>query len=134
MDAYSLDLRKRVLKDVDGGLSTELVAAKYSVSPAWVRRLKQRRRESGEIGPRSSRPKSAKKTLEPHYDLLRSLVRADADATLDELRVQLPVQVSKTTLFRALQDLKLSFKKKSSMLPSKIVRTSSRSVTRGKPK
>jgi transposase len=134
MDAYSMDLRKRVLKDVDAGLSTESVATKYSVSSAWVRRLKQRRRETGEIGPRSSRPKSVKKTLEPHYDLLRSLVRADADATLDELLAQLPVRVSSPTLCRALQELKLTFKKKSSTPPSRIVRMSSRSVTRGKPR
>ena len=55
MDAYSLDLRKRVLKDADAGLGTREVALKYDVSESWVRRLKQRRRESGEIAPRSSR-------------------------------------------------------------------------------
>ena len=57
MDSYSMDLRKRVLADCDAGRSTRQVAMKYRVSESWVRRLKQRRRESGEIAPRSPRNK-----------------------------------------------------------------------------
>ena len=52
MVAYSLDLRTRVLKDSDAGMASKLVAEKYAVSRAWVDRLKQRRRETGEIAPR----------------------------------------------------------------------------------
>ena len=52
MVADSLDLRTRVLKDSDAGMASELVAEKYAVSRAWVDRLKQRRRETGEIAPR----------------------------------------------------------------------------------
>ena len=134
MEAYSLDLRKRVLEDCDAELPTDEVAKKYKVSPAWVRRLMQRRRETGEIEPRSSRPKTVKKALAEHRELLKQLVQNDADATLEELRAKLPVSVSVATVWRALQDLKLSFKKKSSMPPSKIVRTSKLSGKCGKPK
>ncbi len=52
MEAYSLDLRKRVLAACDAGQSTKKVAEQFDVSPAWVRRLKQRRREDGSIEPR----------------------------------------------------------------------------------
>ena len=52
MQAYSMDLRKRVLADSDAGMPTKQVAEKYGVSGAWVRWLKQRRRETGEIAPR----------------------------------------------------------------------------------
>ncbi|HEY7426181.1 MAG TPA: helix-turn-helix domain-containing protein [Gemmataceae bacterium] len=45
----SMDLRQRVLQDCDSGLPTQAVADKYRVSPAWVRRLKQRRRQSGRV-------------------------------------------------------------------------------------
>ena len=38
MHAYSLDLRERVVADREA-LGTAAVAAKYRVSPAWVRRL-----------------------------------------------------------------------------------------------
>ena len=54
MRAYSMDLRERVLSDSDAGMQTAQVAEKYSVSKSWVRRLKQRRRESGQIAPRSA--------------------------------------------------------------------------------
>lgn len=57
MTPYSMDLRKRVLNDCDAGVGTKAVAAKYSVSASWVRRLKQRRREDGSLTPRSPRNK-----------------------------------------------------------------------------
>ena len=56
MYAYSLDLRTCILADTDRGLSTRVVATKYAVSASWVRRLKQRRRETGEIAPRIPTP------------------------------------------------------------------------------
>ena len=43
MKAYSMDLRERELADGDAGMRTGLVAKKYRVSPAWLRRSKQRR-------------------------------------------------------------------------------------------
>ena len=52
MAAYSLDLRKRVLRARESGMSAERVAATYEVSRAWVYRLVQRRRETGAIEPR----------------------------------------------------------------------------------
>ena len=52
MGADPLDLCTRVLADWDAGMKAEEVAAKYRVSRAWVHRLVQRRRETGEIGPR----------------------------------------------------------------------------------
>jgi transposase len=55
MKANSLDLRERALADCDAGMPTDQVAAKYRVSPAWVRRLMRRRRETGYIGPRACR-------------------------------------------------------------------------------
>lgn len=47
MKSISLDLRERVLADCDQKMATGDVAKKHRVSPAWVRRLKQRRRETG---------------------------------------------------------------------------------------
>ena len=52
MAPYSMDLRTRVLHHSEAGMRSKEVAAKYSVSRAWVDRLKQRRRETGEIAPR----------------------------------------------------------------------------------
>ena len=49
---YSQDLRDRVLAADDRGMKTKQIAKVFCVSPAWVRRVKQRRRETGETGPR----------------------------------------------------------------------------------
>jgi hypothetical protein len=52
MRAYSPDLRLRILADRDRGRTTRAVATKYDVSASWGRRLKQRRRQTGDIAPR----------------------------------------------------------------------------------
>jgi hypothetical protein len=41
-----------VLRDSDAGMPSKDVAVKYSVSRAWVDRVKQRRRETVETTPR----------------------------------------------------------------------------------
>lgn len=51
--AYSLDLRRRVLAACDAGGASRVVAQQYQVRRAGVARLKQRRRETGEMEPRA---------------------------------------------------------------------------------
>ena len=80
MRAYSMDLRERVWADCQAGMTTPAVAQKYSVSPSWVRRLKQRQKATGSIAPRPPSP-GRPVTLAPHDARLRELVRADPDAT-----------------------------------------------------
>ena len=128
MQAYSLGLRKRVLADGDAGLKTKAVAEKYGVSRTWVRGLKQRRRETGEIGPRPGRP-----GRKPKFDRARlaELVAQDADATLAELRERLAVRCALSAIWKALHQLKITFKKKRCGRPSKTGPTSRRSGRRG---
>jgi transposase len=111
MRAYSMDLRERVLADCDAGLPTKRVAQKFSVSPAWVRRLKQRRRETGQIAPRQQRY-GRRAILAEHLETLAGLVREQPDATAKELASRLPVQVSHQTVQRTLQQLRLTYKKR----------------------
>jgi len=110
VQAYSLDLRTRVLADCDRGLGTRAVATKFSVSESWVRRLKQRRRQNGEVIPRQPRPRQP--TLTPHLDRIRELVATHPDATLEELRALLGVAVCVATLWAAVRRLGLTVKKK----------------------
>ncbi len=122
MHAYSLDLRQRVLADCDRGLSTRAVATKYTVSESWVRRLKQRRRQTGEVAPRQ--PKAGPKpSWEAYQERLRQAIAATPDATLAELRDQLRLTVALSTLWRAVAALGLSVKKKSSGRRSRTGRT-----------
>lgn len=120
MQAYSMDLRKRVLADWDSGIPTKQVAEKYGVSRTWVRSLKQRRRETGEIAPRVGGGRK------PKIDRVRlaALVEQQPDATLMELRERLGVRCSLSAIWMALDKLRITFKKKRSAPPSKIDRTS----------
>jgi transposase len=118
MQPYSMDLRVRVLADLDAGLPVKDVAAKFSVSPAWVRRLRQRRRESGETAPRT--PRRTRPCLaQTHGAQLRAAVAVQADATLAELRQQLGLTVALSTLWLALDALGLRLKKKSPAPPNR---------------
>lgn len=123
MAAYSLALRKRVLADCDAGLQTKQVAERYGVSRTWVRSLKQRRRETGEIAARV--PKAGRK---PKFERARlpELVAAQPDATLAELRARLGVQCTLSAICMALQKLKLTYKKSRCTPPSRRGRTSPR--------
>jgi len=110
MAPYSMDLRTRVLLDRDAGLTSDEVAAKYRVSRAWVDRLLQRRRETGEIAPRKQ-TRFRSRALAGQEERLRALVTAQPDRTLVELRAALPTSASLATIWRALDRLDLTFKK-----------------------
>src|SRR5262245_14974559 len=110
MQPYSPDLRRRVLADCDRGLATRAVATKYSVSESWVRRLKQRRRECGEVTPRPQ-AHGPDPSWRAYADRLRAAIAETPDATLQELRDRLGLAVALSTLWRAVAALGLSVKK-----------------------
>ena len=110
MRAYSMDLRERVLRDSDVGLTSVAVAAKYDVSRAWVDRLKQRRRETGEVAPRAQRYGPQLK-LGPHLHRLVELIREQPDRTLMELQEALGLSASLATIWRAVKRLGYTVKK-----------------------
>jgi len=85
MEAYSMDLRRRVLAACDAGKDTREVAKQFGVSPDWVRRLKQRRRESGEIAARKQGRRKGGPVQRKRLIALRRLVRLAPDATLAQL-------------------------------------------------
>jgi transposase len=118
MKPYSMDLRVRVLADRDAGLSTRVVAAKYTVSPARVRRLLQRRRETGETAP-GPRRRGRVPLWRTHAEPIRQAVREQPDATLAELRQWLGLAVALPTLWAAIAALGLRLKKKSPAPPSR---------------
>jgi transposase len=105
-----MDLRTRVLADSDAGLPSKDVAVKFRVSRSWVDRLKQRRRETGAVGPR---PQQVFKTqaFAGQEDRLRALVAAQPDRTLAELREALHSSASLSSVWRALDRLRLTVKK-----------------------
>jgi transposase len=112
MEAYSMDLRQRVAQAVDEGKRTKLeVAVLFKVSPSWIRRLLQRRRETGSLAPKQRQDNSKPKLDESHRQRLTELVRDDPDATLAELCDRVGMKVSVATMCRVLAQLGLSLKK-----------------------
>lgn len=120
--AYSQDLRECVLGACDRLLKTKIIAEVFGVSRSWVRRVKQRRRECGEVTPRPPKPKVRHVKID--RERLRDLVEAHPDATLIELRDLLQVRCAESSICRALKSLGYTFKKRRSTRPSRIVRTS----------
>lgn len=119
---YSQDLRDRVLAAYDRGLPTQQIAETFQVSKAWARRIKQRRRETGEI---SARKMGGPGVIKVDRARLTQLVREDPDATLPELRDRLGVACAISTICVALKKLGFSFKKRRSTRRSRIGQTSS---------
>ena len=111
MEAYSKDLRVRILRDSAEGMGTREVALKYDVSESWVRRLKQRQRETGEVTARQQRCGPQPKWLE-YCDQIEQIIQEQPDITLRELCERLPIDISVPTVHRALKHLQITFKKK----------------------
>jgi transposase len=129
-----MDLRVRVLAASDEGMGTAEVAETFLVSPAWVRRLKQRRRQTGEVAPRRPSRAGPALALEDHLSRLRALVHEHPDRTAAQYRDLLGLPVAAITVWRALKRLGLTFKKRSSGPPNKTARTWPPSGSTGGPR
>ena len=84
----SQDLRRRIVRAVEVGSSARAAASRFEVSPSAAIKLMRRVRQTGSPAPAQvgghRRP-----LLEPHADLIRSLVEARPRITLAELRAAL---------------------------------------------
>ncbi len=118
---YAQVLRDRVLAAYDRGMKTKQIADVFQVSPAWARRVKQRRRETGETTPR---PMGGATVIKIDLAQLAGLVQQKPDATIKELHAMLGVDCVESAVCMALKRLGLSFKKRRSMRPSRTARMS----------
>lgn len=119
--AYSQDLRDRILAAYDDGMATSRIAKLFRVSRAWARRVKQRRRESGETSPR---PMGGVRVVKIDMTRLRELVEEQPDATIPQLHQRLNANCCESAVGAALQRLRLTFKKRRRMPPSRTAPTS----------
>jgi transposase len=110
----SLDLRKRIVRAVEGGSSIRQAARRFAVSPSAAIKLMQRVRTTGSAAPARfgghRRP-----LLEPYEADLERLVGATPDITLAELRTEVErrfgVVAGLSTLHKTLRRLGLRHKK-----------------------
>ena len=122
----SLDLRHRIFDTVQAGESTAEVAERFAVSPAFVRRLKQRHRETQSLAPKT-RVYSPPRLLADRADEITALLAAHPGITAGEVRRKLGIDCCTNTVWRMIRHLGTTFKKKASAPPSRSDRTSSRS-------
>lgn len=116
MAAYSLDLRKRIVDAVERGVGTiSEIATLFRVHESFVFKLLRQKRERGDIAPLPHGGGAQAKLNEDHLMILTELVAEFSDATLDDLREQMKkktkVEVSTSTISRALKALGLPRKK-----------------------
>jgi|SRR5690242_7863598 transposase len=132
MAAISMDLRVRIFEARQAGETTAEVADRFAVSPAFVRRLIQRHRETGSLAPSTARRGPAPR-LADQAGRLRQLNAEHPDLTPAEVRDRLGVPVSPLTVWRMLRRLGLTFKKSPSAPPSRTAPTSKRPGRAGRP-
>ncbi len=116
MQAYSLDLRQRVVVAYENGVETILeVAERFEVSDSFIKKLLRRKRATGDIAPIGHRGGQPKRLSEKHRKWLLRIVLAVPDITLEDLRAELlkehRVSASVPTLSRELRALDLRRKK-----------------------
>ena len=132
MKAYSQDLRERVVRTCDEtSLSRQQVADLFRVSVAWVRRLLQRRRQTGSFATKLRGGGPPTKMTDDRRSRLLVLVSEQPDATLAELRDRLGAPVHSSTIARALARLGWTVKKKFCALLNKTAPTSGTSGPAG---
>jgi transposase len=123
MKAYSIDLRERVAAACQqGGRTIGEVAAQFSVSDSFVRKLRRRQRTSGSVAALPQHSGPAPLLNAAAQAQLTACLRQEPDATLTELCIWLAAiggpAVSQTTLWRAVQALDWRQNKRASTPPS----------------
>ena len=108
-----MDLRDRVVAACDAGHWKRVeIAEQFGVSTAWIRRLLQRRRETGDYGPRQTKRGRKPAFRGASLPRLDRLAEAQPDATLEELRDRCGVSCSLMTVSNTLRRLGYRRKKR----------------------
>lgn len=136
MEAFSLAARRRVLELFQRGLEGDDVAEIMACSPAAARRIWQRYREEGWVGPRPRAGGHAPKLAdEQKKKILGERIARKPDAfcreLADELEQRVGVGACRQTIGRWLGELGFTRKKSPCTPPSSSGRTSSRGAMPG---
>ena len=118
MKAYSLDLRQKIIDVYEQGeTSQRQLAKRFNVALSFIVKLLRQYRTTGKISPLPFNG-GVKLKLDPeNLVVLAELIENNNDATLDELcqmlKAQSGVSISRATMGRMTQRLKLTVKKNS---------------------
>ena len=112
--SLSVDLRRRVVGAIEGGLSCRAAAQRFGVSASSAIRLRAMEWRDGDVTPRRRSGDRHSHRIEAHDELILSAVAAKSDITLSELQDGLRergVAVAIGTLWRFFKRRKITRKK-----------------------
>jgi transposase len=116
MKAYSLDLRQKIINVYQHEqISQRQLAKRFNVATSFIIKLLKQYRQTGSIEPKAHGGGNPAKLSAQYQPLVAELVAANNDATILELCAQFEqragMRVSRSTMGRAVQQLKLTVKK-----------------------
>lgn len=124
--ACSMDVRMRVIEEIESGASCRAAADWIEVSPSSAVKWHQRWRATGSVAPKASRGSVSR--LEKHANWFFALIDMEPDLTLDEIVARMRkdrIPGSRTAVHRFFERHKITVKKKPA-------RCRTRSAGRGK--
>jgi transposase len=119
--ALSVDLRRRVVGAVEGGLSCRAAGERFGVSASSAIRWRAQEQREGDVRPKLQGGDRHSHRIEAHAELILSALAAKSDITLAELRERLRergVAVAIGTLWRFFKRRKITRKKRRRTPPS----------------
>jgi len=115
--SLSVDLRRRVVGAIEGGLSCRAAAERFGVSASSAIRWRAQEQREGDIRPKLQGGDRHSHRIEAHAELILSALAAKSDITLAELRER-GVAVAIGTLWRFFKRRKITRKKRRRTPPS----------------
>ena len=125
--SLSVDLRKRVVAAVEGGMSRRKAAAHFRVAVSSAIRWVTQARETGEVAPRRQGGDRRSQAIEAQAGRILALIEAKSDSTLEERKAALAADghlFSISALSRFFQRRKITLKKRPRTPPSRSGRMS----------
>lgn len=130
MKAHPIELRQRIVSAVEQKTQTiEQIAILFEVTERYVYKLLKIYRLGEDIAPKGHGGGRAVKLTEGHRSKLVTFIEQSPDATLEEIREFLRrrcrVTVSVTTVWRVIDSLEITVKKRRAA-PAKLTQTSAK--------
>ncbi len=114
--ALSMDIRKKVMKVIAGGMSRRQAAARFDIGPATAVRWAKRVETTGEVAPLKMGGDRRSQRIEAHADFILAQIEKKPDMTIMELREKIRerhgVGVGYGTVWRFLARHRITRKKK----------------------
>ena len=118
MKAYSIDLRQKIIDVYENEeISQRQLAKRFRVALSFIVKLLKQYRKTGEIAPKPFGGGVKLKLIPEQLEILTDLIENHNDATLEELckllQEKTGITISRATMGRMTQRLKLTVKKNS---------------------